>query len=118
MNIDNDKINRAIKILTAALLIFIPILFNPIGFDVFALPRVFFLYFIVTILAFLAVLDIWQKPRVGIIYNKLLVLILLFWFLVIFSVFFAQDKHTAFWGYPWDYEGLFAWLAYFIVFSN
>ena len=110
------NINTIIRVVLIALVVFLPILFNPFGFDVFALARVFFLYFFIFIILFLFFIKFWYENKVELIYTYLHLIFLFFLGFIVVSVFFASDKYTALWGYVWDYEGLFSFLSYFIIF--
>ena len=105
-----------IQKLTIALFVFLPIIFNLFGFDIFALPRVFFLYIISFILLTLILFQFVKNKKIEIKYTKFHILLALFLFFIILSTIFSQDKYTAIWGYVWDYEGLFSWICYFLLF--
>ena len=110
------NLNNLIRKIIIILFIFLPIIFNPFGFDVFALPRAFFLYFIVFVLLIILFFQFIQNQKIEIKYTKAHLFLCAFLFFIFLSVIFAKDKYTAFWGYAWDYEGLFSWLCYFILF--
>ncbi|MFH1838606.1 MAG: O-antigen ligase family protein [Candidatus Kuenenbacteria bacterium] len=109
----NDKIIRRTIV---GLIIFLPIIFNPFGFVVFALPRVVFLYIITTFLVIIFLYSCIKNQTF--IYKKspFYLLIGVFLFFIILSTIFSLDKHTAFFGYYLTYEGVFSWLCYFILF--
>lgn len=106
-----------IQKITILLFTILPIIFNPFGFDVFALPRVFFLYLICLILLFLMLFQAIKSKKLKIKYSNFHLILALFFFFICLSVVLSQDKYTAIWGYVWDYEGLFSWVCYFILFQ-
>jgi hypothetical protein len=108
--------SKIIKQIIIGLIIFLPIIFNSFGFDVFALPRVILLY-IVTVFLIIIFLFSCIKNQTFIYKKSLFYLLIgIFLFFIILSAIFSPDKHTAFWGYHLTYEGLFSWLCYFILF--
>jgi len=110
---NSENIIRKIIII---LLVFLPILYNPLGFDVFALPRVFFLYIMCAILAVILVYKTAKDRKIEIKYTKLHLIFGVFLFFILFSMLFANDKYVSVWGYVWDYEGIISWICYAFLF--
>ncbi len=112
-----DKfINKVIVFLVGLVFVILPILINPLGFSVFALPRVFFLYLVSLVLLVLILYQNLKKKNIKIEYNIFHLLSLVFLFFIVVSVVFSKHKYTALWGYDADYEGLFTWLSYLFFF--
>ncbi|MEK9130353.1 MAG: O-antigen ligase family protein, partial [Patescibacteria group bacterium] len=108
--------NKIIKFIIVGLIVFLPIIFNPFGFVVFALPRVAFLYIITTILTIIFIYSCIKNQTF--IYKKSPIHLLLgiFLFFIFLSTIFSLDKHIAFLGDYLTYEGFFSWLCYIILF--
>lgn len=113
----NLNIERYIKKTVIFLLLFLPVIFNPFGFDCFAMPRVWFLYFCSFLLLCLLFLYFFKNKEIKIRYTFLHGIVFVFAFFVCLSLFFAQDIYIAFWGFWWDYEGVLSWFCYFLLFT-
>jgi O-antigen ligase len=114
----NQEKKYSIKIrgILAVLFIFIPIVFNPWGFEVFSLPRVFLLYFIALISIVLFFFQAYKENSIKFKINFIAYPLATFSFFILLSTITSKDKYTALWGYPWDYEGLLTWMCYLSVF--
>lgn len=107
---------KIIRALVAILFIFLPIIFNPFGFDVFALPRVLFLYLISLTLLAVIIFDLAKQKSIRFKYTSLHIPLLLFTGFIILSAIFSLSKYTSIWGFQWDYEGLISWFCYLLLF--
>lgn len=107
---------KIIRQATIILLICLPVLFNPFGFEIFALPRVIFLYFWILFIVLIFIFSLTHNSNFSIIYSNPILVLIPFIFFVFVSFLFSLDKQVALWGYVGNYEGIFSWLSYFFIF--
>ncbi|OGF22518.1 hypothetical protein A2Y83_00745 [Candidatus Falkowbacteria bacterium RBG_13_39_14] len=108
--------DKLIKNLTIATAFFLPVVFNPLGFDVFALPRIILLYLFGALFIFITFIKWTKDKKISIQYAPIIYFLPAFIFFVFISFIFSAHKHTALFGYSLDYEGLLSWICYFLSF--
>jgi hypothetical protein len=99
----------------AGLFVLLPIFFNPLGFEVFSLPRVFLLYLAVFILVLIFFYIGFAEKKLELRYGNIHGLVAVFFLFILLSFIFSKDKYAATWGFPWDYEGIVSWISYLLI---
>lgn len=107
--------NLIVKIIVL-LFALLPILVNPFGSEIFALPRVWFLYISTSLVVFLFIHSIFIKKDQSIKYTNLHVILLILLIIISLSTIFSQNKIISFYGFSHTHEGLLTWTCYFILF--
>jgi O-antigen ligase/TolA-binding protein len=108
-----EPLPSLILILLAFLL---PIILNPAGYNMFASTRAAFLYISASIILALILIESLKKGQFKIIRSPLDLIITIFAVTIIASTLNSVHLRTSIFGQIWRYEGLLAWLSYFVIF--
>lgn len=108
--------NRLIEWILILLVFFLPLIFNPFGYNMFASVRAAFLYIMTATILALIIIKSLSEGQFRIRRSPLDLMITVFALALIASTLNSVHLSTSVFGHIWRYEGLLAWLSYFVVY--
>src|SRR3972149_7425223 len=112
-------LNKSILSSYFALAIITPLLFSTQNTEIFEVPKMFFVYFISTIILFLTLLKFALNGKFLIPKNPVFIIFVIFLTIQILSTFTSIDKFTSVFGYPSRLNGgLLSQFAYLAIFCG
>lgn len=100
------------------ILFFIPIVFNPFGYLPFEIPKVVFLFAVVSLFCLIGVLQLWKGKGIRLYWNPYVLGVLGLWLLSLtISTFIAVAPIESFWGTYERLEGWLSWVYYLLHFG-
>jgi len=112
----NSLLTNFSKLLLLALFLGIALAFNPYGFNLFVLPKLYLLLNLVLLLLAITVFSLSQGTYLKLPPFKITMSLTLFFFLAALATFASITPQISLLGKMPRYEGLITWLAYLILF--